>query len=38
MTGAGREVDPSERLTRLVFIYTLLGAAAFIGAVLVYVL
>lgn len=38
MTSTDREADPSERLARLVFIYTLLGAAAFIGAVLVYVL
>ncbi len=38
MSSTERTADASERLTRLVFIYTLLGAAAFIGAVLVYVL
>lgn len=30
--------DASEKLTRFVFTMTLLGAAAFVGAVLVYVL
>lgn len=38
MTNTDRTADPADRLVRLVFIYTLLGAAAFVGAVLVYVL
>jgi len=38
MSGADQSADPSERLTRLVFIYTILGAAVFVGAVLVFVL
>lgn len=33
-----RGSDPSERLTRLVFIFTIAGAAAFIGAALIFVL
>lgn len=38
MTDTDRAADASDRLVRLVFIYTLLGAAAFVGVVLVYVL
>ena len=38
MTRNGHAADPSEKLARAVFVYTLLGAAAFIGAVLVFVL
>lgn len=38
MTNAEQATDASEKLTRVVFVLTLLGAAAFIGAVLVYVL
>lgn len=38
MSGTDQAADPSERLVRLVFVYTLLGAAVFVGAVLVFVL
>lgn len=37
MSAKDQAADP-ERLVRLVFVYTLLGAAAFVGAVLVFVL
>jgi hypothetical protein len=38
MTNANQATDTSEKLARVVFVLTLLGAAAFIGTVLVYVL
>lgn len=38
MTGIDRAADASDALARAVFLYTILGAAAFIGAVVVFVL
>lgn len=37
MSDTDRTADASEKLARAVFLFTLLGAAAFVGAVLVYV-
>lgn len=38
MSGTDQTTDAPEKLARTVFVYTLLGVAAFVGAVLVYVL